>query len=74
MEGHDSISNRDRIYLSISMSRRMTGSINLLPKDTRGCTCAFKLEGWVDPRASADASEKNNFLHLPGIEPWLPTL
>jgi len=32
MEGHDSISNRDRIYLSIAMSRRMTVSINLLAK------------------------------------------
>ena len=47
--------------------------LNFQPKDTRGCTYAVKLEGWVDPRASADALE-NSFLHLPGIEPQLPSL
>jgi hypothetical protein len=36
MEGHDSISDRDRIYLSLAMSRRMTGSINLLAKGYKG--------------------------------------
>lgn len=36
LEGYDSISNRDRIYLSVAVSRSMIGSIKLLGKGYQG--------------------------------------